>query len=421
MMKPFVNYGVLLLGVATISLVACDKANPEKLGAGKDLVLTAVEQEKAGTDNLFAFELFRTATTDLGANENALLSPLSVSIALAMTNNGAVGETRQAIERTLKFEGFSTEDINAYYQKLLTDLPALDPKTTLEIANSIWYRQGFNVLPDFLDVNRAFYRADVSALDFSAPNAKDIINDWVSNKTKKKIPTIIDADIPSELVMYLINAVYFKGAWEQRFDKSATKKGTFTRQDGSPLQTDFMHVKHSFNVGATEDVEAIELPYGNKKYSMVVLKPRNDINPAQLIEKLHDTDTWPTLVSRFQYRETQLALPKFKFSYENKLNDELIDMGMGIAFGSSADFSGIGGERNLLISEVKHKSFIEVNEEGTEAAAVTSVGIELTSIGPQVYVFNIDRPFLFAIREVNTGLILFVGQVNDPSVEETKG
>ena len=421
MMKPFVNYGVLLLGVATISLVACDKANPEKLGAGKDLVLTAVEQEKAGTDNLFAFELFRTATTDLGANENALLSPLSVSIALAMTNNGAVGETRQAIERTLKFEGFSTEDINAYYQKLLTDLPALDPKTTLEIANSIWYRQGFNVLPDFLDVNRAFYRADVSALDFSAPNAKDIINDWVSNKTKKKIPTIIDADIPSELVMYLINAVYFKGAWEQRFDKSATKKGTFTRQDGSPLQTDFMHVKHSFNVGATEDVEAIELPYGNKKYSMVVLKPRNDINPAQLIEELHDTDTWPTLVSRFQYRETQLALPKFKFSYENKLNDELIDMGMGIAFGSSADFSGIGGERNLLISEVKHKSFIEVNEEGTEAAAVTSVGIELTSIGPQVYVFNIDRPFLFAIREVNTGLILFVGQVNDPSVEETKG
>ena len=420
-MKPFVNYGALLLGVATISLVACDKANPEKLGAGKDLVLTAIEQEKAGKDNLFAFELFRTATTDLKANENALLSPLSVSIALAMTNNGAAGETRQAIERTLKLEGFSTEDINAYYQKLLTDLPALDPKTTLEIANSIWYRQGFNVLPDFLDVNRAFYKADVSALDFSAPNAKDVINDWVSNKTKKKIPTIIDGGIPSDMVMYLINAVYFKGEWEQRFDKSATKKGTFTRQDGSPLQTDFMHVKHSFNVASTNEVEAIELPYGNKKYSMVVLKPRGDLNPEQLTEKLTDSDSWETLASSFHARETQLALPKFKFSYENKLNDELIDIGMGIAFGPGADFSGIGGERNLLISEVKHKSFVEVNEEGTEAAAVTSVGMELTSAGPQVYVFNVDRPFLFAIREITTGLILFIGQVNDPSVEETKG
>lgn len=154
---------------------------------------------------------------------------------------------------------------------------------------------------------------------------------------------------------------------------------------------------------------------------MVVLKPRNDISSAQLIEKLNDTDTWPTLVSRFQPRETQLALPKFKFSYENILNDELIDMGMGIAFRPAADFSGIGGERNLLISEVKHKSFVEVNEEGTEAAAVTSVGMELTSAGPQVYVFNVDRPFLFAIREMTTGLILFIGQVNDPSVEETKG
>ncbi len=419
-MKPFVNYGALLLSVATISLAACNKTNPEKLGTGKDLLLTAVEQEKAGTDNLFAFELFRTATADLKDNENALLSPLSVSIALAMTNNGAAGETRQAIEKSLKFDGFTTEDINAYYQKLLTDLPALDPRTTLDIANSIWYRQGFSVLPDFLDVNRTFYKADVSALDFSAPNAEDVINDWVSNKTKKKIPTIIDGGIPANMVMYLINAVYFKGEWEQRFDKSATKKGTFTRHDGSSLQTDFMHVKHTFKVGATDEVEAIELPYGNKKYSMVILKPHGDISPAQLTEKLNDTDTWSTLVSRFQPRETQLALPKFKFSYENKLNDELIDMGMGIAFGPGADFSGIGGERNLLISEVKQKSFIEVNEEGTEAAAVTSVGVELTSL-PQVYTFNVDRPFLFAIREITTGLILFVGQVNDPSVKATKG
>ncbi len=419
MMNRFANYGVLLASAAAISLMGCEKANPDKLGRGKDLILTAVEQEKAESDNQFAFELFRVATARLGANENALLSPLSVGMALAMTKNGAVGETRAAIEKALMFDGFTSEDINAYYQKLAADLPALDPRTTLDIANSIWYRRGFDVLPDFLEVNRTFYKADVSALDFADSGAPNVINDWVSKKTKKKIPTIIDGNIPSEMMMYLINAVYFKGTWEQRFDKSATKKGTFTRQGGAPLQTDFMHTKHPFNVAATDDVEAIELPYGDKKFSLVVLKPRGDLDLAQLSGRLADPSFWATLVSSFHPRETQLALPKFKFSYENKLNDELTDMGMGIAFTPQADFSGISPSP-LAISEVKHKSFIEVNEEGTEAAAVTSVGMILTSL-PQVYTFNADRPFLFAIREMNTGLILFIGQVNDPSVEVTKG
>ncbi len=411
----------ILSAISILGFMACDKADPDQLGPGKDLMLTATELERAGNDNQFAFELFRTATTDLKHNENALLSPLSVGMALAMTNNGAVGETREAIENVLKFGNLTTEEINTYYQKLMTDLPALDPKTTLEIANSIWHRHDFQVLPSFLDVNRTFYKADVSALDFADPGAKDVINDWVSNKTKKKIPTIIDGGIPSNMVMYLINAVYFKGDWEQRFDKSDTKKGTFMRAGGNDLQTDFMHVEHTFNVAGTADVEAIELPYGNKKYSMMILKPRGDLSPGQIVEKLVETNTWSTLTSSFQPGKTRLALPKFKFSYENKLNDELTDMGMGIAFEPNrADFSGISGTRNLLIDEVKHKSFIEVNEEGTEAAAVTSVGIIYTSL-PQVHTFNVDRPFLFAIREMTTGLILFVGQVNDPSVEDTKG
>lgn len=402
-----------------MSLAACEKANPEKLGQGKDLVLTAVEQEKAEIDNRFAFELFRAATASLGTNENAMLSPLSVGMALAMTNNGAAGETRKAIEKALKFDSFDTDDINAYYRKLAADLPQLDPRTTLDIANSIWYRQGFDVLPGFLDVNKEFYKAEVNALDFADPGAPNVINNWVSNKTKKKIPTIIDGGIPGDMMMYLINAVYFKGAWEQRFDKKQTEKGTFTRANGTTLQTDFMHVKRTFNVAATDVVEAIELPYGEKKFSMVVLKPRAGVDFARLTEKLRGTDLWSTLASSFSPLEVQLALPKFKFSYENKLNDELNDMGMGIAFTPAADFSGIS-VAPLTISEVKHKSFIEVNEEGTEAAAVTSVGMIMTSL-PQVYTFNVDRPFLFAIREVTTGLILFIGQVNDPSVEATKG
>ena len=411
--------GILLAGTAMFGLAACEKGRPDI--RGKDLTLTATEQERAATDNRFAFELFRTATTNLGDRGNALLSPLSVSMALMMTNNGAVGETRTAIEKALMADGFEVDDMNTYYQKLATDLPLLDPRTTLDIANSIWYRQGFDVLSDFLDVNRTFYNADVAALDFADSGAPDVINDWVSKKTNKKIPTIVEGGIPSNMMMYLINAVYFKGSWAQRFDKGDTEKEVFTRADGTTLQTDFMHVEHTFDVAATETAEAIELPYGDGKFSMVVLKPRNNRNLAQLREELADPTVWAGLTSSFVSQTTQLALPKFKFDYENELNDELTTMGMGIAFNPQmADFSGISNDP-LFISEVKQKSFIEVNEEGTEAAAVTSVGMGLTSAGPQVYTFRVDRPFLFAIRETDTGLILFIGQVNDPSVGATKG
>lgn len=305
-------------------------------------------------------------------------------------------------------------------QKLIADLPALDPKTTLEIANSIWHHRDFSVFPDFKEINRAIYKAEVAALDFNDPNASNVINDWVSNKTKEKIPTIIDGPIPAAAVMYLINALYFKGAWEQRFDKANTQKREFRRPDASPLNTDFMQIEHTFNISATEDVEAIELPYGNKKYSMVVLKPRGEHPPSQVAEKLMETGTWNALISGFQPRKAQLALPKFKFSYENELKNELTDMGMGIAFiRGLADFSGISSEL-LYINRVLHKTFVEVNEEGTEAAAVTAVEMNTYSSAPSVYPFLVDRPFLFAIREMETGLILFLGQVNDPSVEETE-
>ena len=420
-MNRLVTFGIALSAVATLGMSSCDKAAPEKPGPGKELMLTAAEQEKALQNNLFAFELFRKATSRLQAGDNALLSPLSISAALAMTNNGAVGETRTAIEKTLKFEGMDAEAINTYYQKLIEDLPALDPRITLTMANSIWYRQGFQVLSAFLDANRTHYQADVSALDFADPGAPTVINDWVSNKTKKKIPTIIEGDIPDDMMLYLINAVYFKGAWEQRFDKSATQKGGFVLPGGASLQTDFMHLKHAFKVAETDEIEAIELPYGDRKYSMVVLKPKGDRTPAQLSALLTDGEAWETMVRRFQTRSTDLSFPKFTFSYENRLNDELTDMGMGMAFSDVADFSGISTEQTLTLSEVKHKSFVEVNEEGTEAAAVTSVGAFTTSAPTKPYVFTVDRPFLFVIREMGTGLILFIGQVNDPSVSTTMG
>lgn len=381
-------------------------------------MLSPVEQEKVVQDNRFAFELFRQSTEALPINENALLSPLSIGTALAMVNNGARGETREEINKTLKWEGFDVETINNYYKKLVHDLPLLDPKTTLHTANSIWHHQRLSVLPDFLSINKQFYMAEVAALDFTDPSAPADINEWVNAKTSGKIPTIVDV-IPANMMMYLINAIYFKGSWEQQFDPSETATGTFRKEANNSVQTDFMNITHKFKVSSDEYAEAIELPYGNRKYSMVIAKPKDGSTPAQLLEKYKE-EGWQSLVSKFGTADVNLSMPKFKFSYEKQLKNDLTALGMDLAFSEMADFLGISTAQKLAISEVKHKSFIEVNEEGTEAAAVTSVGMIATSM-PQVYTFTVDRPFLFVIREMNTGLILFVGQVNDPLAQEAGG
>jgi len=416
-MKKMIIYGVIAVWLVSTAS-SCEKSE-HKIQDGKELTLTPEEQQKVRQDNLFAFQLFKQATSDLQGGQNALLSPLSISTALAMTANGAKGTTRDAIARTLKFADFDADMINEYYQKLITDLPLLDPKTDLSMANSIWYRQGFEVLPDFLDVSHKFYKAEVAALDFTDPKAPENINNWVSRNTNDKIPTIVD-QIPDYMIMYLINAVYFKGSWEQQFDPSATRQGLFYRINSNPLETEFMQIEHTFDVAANEFVEAIELPYQNKRYSMIVLKPADGKSPSEVLSELNQENRWEDLMSGFSSRKTKISLPKFKFSYENQLKDELTALGMGEAFSDGADFTGINETGAITIGEVKHKSFIEVNEEGAEAAAVTSVGIVVTSL-PQIYTFNVDRPFLFAIREMSTGLILFIGQVNDPSVEQSQG
>lgn len=405
---------ILLCCLLTLSCAKTDNANL----AGKDLTLTAEEKQKVEQNNQFAFNLFKESAFKLQANENALLSPLSISTALAMTSNGARGETRAAIEKALNVDGFETASINAYYQKLVQDLPQLDPRTTLEIANSIWYRQDYTVLPDFLNLNSTFYHAQIAALDFNDPAAPGVINDWVNGRTQGKIPTIVE-EISGNTMMYLINAIYFKGSWEQKFEEANTATSPFHRLDDAPLQTDFMHVNHRFKVASDDQMEAIELPYGHKKYSMVILKPKGEQTPRQLLDKYQEGDAWQSLIAGFNMLDVNLSLPKFKFSYERELKADLTKLGMGLAFRDDADFSGINGSGGLKIDEVMHKSFIEVNEEGTEAAAVTSVVMVLTSV-PTTYQFKVDRPFLFVIREMSSGLILFIGQMNDPSVSEIR-
>lgn len=394
-----------------LSLFSCNKVEVKKDPIPIEISQKA--QEILSASNQFGFELLQKAFEESGDN-NLMISPLSITQALSMTYNGANGETKTAFENVLHYEGQTTAEVNQAALDLTTALLEVDSKVDIKIANSIWYRQGFSVEQDFINANQTYYNAEVSELDFSNPASKDIINNWVDEKTNHKIDKIVD-NINADDIMFLINAIYFKGSWKAEFDKSDTEEEPFYLVDGSTKNVAMMKIENDFSVYFEPDYSAIDLPYGQGNYSMVVLLPNDDSSLNELINQL-DNEEWNTLMqSMGEPSAWNLELPKFKFEYENTLNNELIDLGLGLAFTDSAGFTGINKNGGLKISRVKHKTFVEVNEEGTEAAAVTSVVMELTSVGPNTNTFIIDHPFLFVIKEKYTNAILFIGTVTDPS------
>ncbi|RFZ83388.1 serpin family protein [Mucilaginibacter terrenus] len=405
----------LLPGLLAIGLFSCNKSDLEP-GTGKDLVLTATEQQKVAADNKFTLKLFKGIGLADSIDHNVFMSPLSVSFAMAMTANGAKGATLDSINKVMEFTGFTRDDVNNYYNKLVTDLPQLDPNTKLNIANSIWYRQGFNVLPDFISVNTTKYQAQVQALDFGSASAKNTINDWVSGKTNGKIPTIINA-IPTEVQMYLINAIYFKSTWKAKFDAANTAKKPFYLQGGGTVQADLMSkegLEYKTNFIPADSTRIAEIPYVHDKYSMVIVLPGANKTVKQVLSGL-TADKWQSWMSGLYQLKGRVIMPKFKFSYGKTLNQPLSSLGMSLPFSNSADLSGINGNGGLKITEVMHKAFVEVNEEGTEAAAATSVSVGVTAPAPSPDLV-LDRPFMFAIREMKTGLIIFAGIINNPTL-----
>ncbi|MBE9511919.1 MAG: serpin family protein, partial [Bacteroidetes bacterium] len=262
--------------------------------------------------------------------------------------------------------------------------------------------------------NQNYFYAEVSPLDFNNPEAVNTINNWVADKTNDKITEILDY-IPADAVMYLINAIYFKGIWKYEFDESDTEEKPFYLSDGTTKDVPMMVQEASFNYFSNDIMQAVEMPYGAGNYSMVILLPQNNKTPDDIIDQLSN-DNWNRWLSEFyEAGKAHIQLPKFKFEYKNKLNDELINMGMGIAFGN-ADFSKINPNRDLFISRVLHKTFIEVNEEGTEAAAVTLVELRETSIAGETFIVN--KPFIFVIKEKYTNSIIFIGKVMEPEYED---
>ena len=403
----------LCLCLLVIGFASCKKANvvPTNSNKGKNLVLTSLEEQKVTADNAFSLKLFKNLQAANTANTNLFVSPLSVSFALGMTSNGAAGQTLTAFKNTLDFSGLTQSQVNTYYNNLITNLPQLDPNTTLSIANSIWYKQGFSVLPQFLQTDSSYFHAKIQALDFSSPASAGTINSWVSSNTGGKIPEIID-QIPADAVMYLINAIYFKSVWNEKFDPAQTQTKPFYLTPNTTVQASFMTGTVDLNAWYDNDVDVFELPYSNKKYSMVIVMPASNTTSVSALTAGIDSAQWQTWMSHLIPVKASITLPKFKFSYGTLLNQPLSDLGLGIAFSDNADFSLINPTIPLKISQVVHKAYVETDESGTTAAAATSVGIGATAAPALPSLIN--RPFIFAIREMSSGLILFVGTVNNP-------
>ncbi len=409
--RTLILLGVLLGGLAWAGC-ADEAVGPER----PQVQLTQAQQQVVAADNAFGLKLFRRLSQDEG-DANVFISPLSVSMALGMTLNGALGDTRAAIAQTLDVAGLPPEEINAAYRTLIDVLTSLDSKVRLDLANAIWYRQGFAVEPAFLDANRTFFDAEVRALDFGNPEAAGIINGWVKDKTQGRIDKIVDPPISPLTMLYLINAVYFRGDWTYRFDKAKTQNDTFTRADGSTTTVRMMTMEQaSLPYLAGESFQAVDLPYGDSLFSMTLFLPDEGTHLDSFVARLsrENWDAWTGRLAPANFERVQL--PRFNLEYKASLNQALAALGMDVAFDPGrADFGGINPqEKDLHISDVLHKTFVAVDEEGTEAAAVTAVVIGVTST-PQRLTLRLDRPFVFAIREQATDAILFIGKVTDPS------
>jgi serine protease inhibitor len=405
---------VPLILAALVTLPACEKTDVTDNEPGK-IILHKKAAEIIRADREFAFELFREVYA-LSDEANIMVSPLSVSYALGMTFNGASGDTRDAFCDVLHFGDLTDQEVNESYQDLMGQLVHLDEQVEFTIANSIWYRLGYEVLEEFITTNQTYFDAMVSELDFSDPQAVDIINDWIEEKTNDKIQDMLDY-IPSDAVMYLINAIYFNARWKYEFDPEDTYTGNFYLDDGTTGQADFMKVNGTFNYTVAGDFSAVELPYGDSTFSMVVVLPEGETKVADLVGNM-TPDSWDGWFGTSTMQQIQIELPRFKYGFKDLLNDPLINLGLGVAFSGGADFSRITPGGGIYISRVIHQTFIDVREEGTEAAAATIVELrEVSSPGPPI--FRADRPFLYMIRENSTGAILFMGKVGVPVYEDS--
>ena len=374
--------------------------------------LTGAERNTLASANDFAFRAFAALRGSAAPADNLCISPLSISAALTMAYNGADGATKVAMKQTLGFAPQTDTEINESFQSLFALFGGLDPQVTFTVGNSIWHGQQYQLQAPFVQLNQTYFGATVQGVNFALPTTKDVINGWVNTQTRGKIPTIID-QTSSDDVLYLINALYFKGTWTYRFNPQLTAPGPFYPEAGPAVNKDFMRLTAGrYRRYADAQQQVIDLPYGNRRFSMTLVLPQGNTSLATVAGRLSPAQLSTWLAAADSTR-LELRLPKFRLEYEKELTEALTQLGMGVAFSGQADFGRMlaGPKLPLAITKVQHKTFLEVNEEGTEAAAVTAVGIGITSLPPVV---QVNRPFVFLIREQSSGAILFIGRVMNP-------
>jgi len=406
--RDAVLVAVVLIAVA--ALVFFNGGIQEEASAARD-----VDERLVRANTTFGFDLLQRLHAE-GEAENTIISPASVSFALSMTYQGASGETKEAMADVLGYGEMDSAELNQASADLLTILsyPGEDVQTTL--ANALFKREGIEFREEFLDVNREYYGAETRALDFSDPAASGIINDWVKEQTRGKIEDIVDEDIDPDTIMFLINALHFQGDWSVPFDEDMTQEREFHRPDGDSSPVSMMHRQDEMYYLEEDDFQAVRLPYGGEeRMSMYVFLPAEDVGLDEFTSAL-DEQSWSGWMESFSEVEGSLLLPRFTVECEEELEEALTDLGMGIAFDDSrANFENMRPIPPVVyLASVRHKTFVEVDETGTEAAAATSVEVAMESAPVQQFTMEVDRPFLFAIRDDATGTILFLGSVFDP-------
>lgn len=363
----------------------------------------------------FSLELFQQVLAHEGEQKNIMISPLSVSLALALAYNGAEGETRTEMGEALGLQGLSLEEINQGYSQLKSILEQADSTIDLRLRESIWTPKDLELNKDYLKNLKNYYHAETQQLDFSDPKSVDRINKWVKKSTNNKIEEIVDQLDPNT-VMLLLNTVYFLGDWTTPFEQDLTETRDFHLLDGSSKKHPLMKSIGDVNYFENELFQSVQLPYGEEKFSMYVFLPQEDQKLAEVSQALlnYSTREWQKLLQGYSNQYGTLELPRFELEYDIELTSMLKSMGMEAAFTpQQADFSNMLAEFKSPIDEVKHKTYIRTDEKGTEAAGATMIAVP-TSLPMEQFSMIVDRPFMFMIQEKQTGVILFMGSIVNP-------
>jgi serpin B len=366
----------------------------------------------------FAMKFFSTVYGN-GEEENIFVSPFSMSMALGVLRNGSEGETKQEMQEVLRMKDFSDQEVNAYYKKLKEALIATDPTLKLAIANSVWYdKSRFIIKSDFSDLSKTWFDTQITGLDYSSMDkAVKTVNKWCEDSTNGLIKDMLK-DLED---IEILNALYFNGDWSENydFDISKTVKWDFTKEDGSKVKTELMNNELMLSYYEDDYLSLTSVPYGNKAYSMYFMLPKENVAFREMTAQLAEPGYWAQCLAGQSLAEVTLYVPKFKIEYKNEeMKDILSQMGMEITCSGKAEFPHIT-DGNFFISRVTQKTYIQVDERGTEAAAVTEIGIRGSAGRPGYEIpykmFRADRPFLFLIQESSTGTILFMGKVGNPA------